>query len=459
MKPSAPEPPPEDLTPGPQASLPGMVGWNDSDADLMAGPRAVFSTNPPGVPAGDLPSIGRIARYDLKYRIGEGGLGTVFAAHDPVLSRLIAIKTVHVEVAPAERDSFSALFMNEARAAAALSHANIVTVFDAGLSEGGAYIAMELLKGVDLRQLRLEGWRPTPAQAAQLAAKVADALAYAHAHGVVHRDIKPANIFMVGRTQPRVLDFGIARLTHRLDAAAHDDVCGGSPYYMAPEQILQQPTDARGDVFSLGVVLYELLTGERPFKGQALAQIQHAVLEHVPPPANEIAPDVPATLARIAARAMTKTPDGRYPSAAAMARALRQCQDDRADNADARTAQLRPVHPSAARSRRWAAFAAAAAAAALLLGLIIGWLVWSQRQSVPETGAAAAKGLVQIDASPWAQVEVDGAVAGVAPPLTQLALPVGRHTVTLRHGELTPHSVVILVARGLPARVAHTFEP
>ena len=193
---AAPEPAQEDLTPGPQASLPGLAGWSDGDADLVTGPRAVFSTNPPAVAAGDLPSIGHIARYDLKYRIGEGGLGTVFAAHDPVLSRLIAIKTVHVEVPPAERESFSALFMNEARAAAALSHPNIVTVFDAGLAERGAYIAMELLKGVDLRQLRDEGWRPTPAQAAQLAAKVADALAYAHAHGVVHRDIKPANIFM-----------------------------------------------------------------------------------------------------------------------------------------------------------------------------------------------------------------------------------------------------------------------
>ncbi len=370
----APEAAPEDLTPGPQSSLPGMGGWSESDADLVAGPPAVFSTNPPGMAAGDLPNIGHIARYDLKYRIGEGGLGTVYAAHDPVLSRLIAIKTVHVEVPPSERETFSALFMNEARAAAALSHPNIVTVFDAGFSDGAAYIAMELLKGVDLRQLREEGWRPTPAQAAQLVAKVADALAYAHSHGVVHRDIKPANIFMVGRTQPRVLDFGIARVTHRLDAQADVDLCAGSPYYMAPEQVLQQPTDARCDVFSLGVVLYELLTGERPFKGEALAQIQRAVLEHVPPPADEVVAGVPTALTRIAARAMAKSPDGRFPSAAALARALRQYQDDRSDSPESRRAQLRSAPPPTPRSRRWIAFAAAAA---LLLGLGIGWLVWS----------------------------------------------------------------------------------
>lgn len=454
------EPLPEHLTPGPQASLPGMSGWSDSDADLVAGPRAVFSTNPPGVAASELPSIGRIARYDLKFRIGEGGIGTVYAAYDPVLSRLVAIKTVHVEVPAAERESFDALFMNEARAAAALSHPHIVTVFDAGVSDAGAYIAMELLKGVDLRQLCNEGWRPTPAQSAQLAAKVADALAYAHAHGVVHRDVKPANIFMVGRSQPRVLDFGIARLTQRADAAPETEVCGGSPYYMAPEQILQMPLDARCDVFSLGVVLYELLTGKRPFEGRDLAQIQRAVLEHVPPPANEIAPGVPPALAQIATRAMSKVPDGRYPSAAAMARALRLIHDERADTGgDAMPARAAPA-PMSRKPRRIAWIAAAAALAAMLAGVIFA----SRKPEAAVTSEAAApstaaKGVVQIDVSPWAQVEVDGVAAGIAPPLTQLALPVGRHTITLRHGELATQNVVVDVVTGAPSVIEHRFAP
>ena len=110
------------------------------------------------------PTIGHIGRYALKYQLGEGGIGTVFAAHDPLLSRLIAVKTLHVEVAESERDEFNALFLNEARAAAGLNHANIVTVFDAGISDNRAYIAMELLKGRDLRQLREDGWRPTPSR-------------------------------------------------------------------------------------------------------------------------------------------------------------------------------------------------------------------------------------------------------------------------------------------------------
>jgi eukaryotic-like serine/threonine-protein kinase len=445
---------PEDGTPGPQASLPGMSAWSDGDAGLVSGPRAVFSTNPPGRPAGELPSIGHIGRYALKYRIGEGGLGMVYAAHDPMLSRLVAIKTVHVQVAPAELESFNALFLNEARAAAGLSHPHIVTVFDAGLSEGGAYIAMELLKGVDLRQLRLEGWQPAPAQTAQLVLHVADALAYAHSHGVVHRDVKPANIFMVGRAQPRVLDFGIARVTHHHDVPPEQELSGGSPYYMAPEQVLQQSVDARCDVFSLGVVMYELLTGVRPFRGETLAQIHRAVLEHRPPPAHEVAPAVPKALAQIAARAMVTDPEGRYPSAAAMARELRHWLETRELAAEP------PAPPQSASRRRWIA---AAAVSALLLAAGGGWFAISMRGApagaVAPAPATLPKGLVQIEVSPWAQVEVNGIGVGTAPPLNQLALPEGRHTITLRHADAPPYSVSVDVALGQPVVVAHRFEP
>jgi hypothetical protein len=198
-----------------------------------------------------------------------------------------------------------------------------VTVFDAGVSDNNAYIAMELLKGRDLRQLRAEGWRPTPTQAALVVRRVADALAYAHSKGVVHRDIKPANIFMVGRTQPRVLDFGIARVAHQHDSHTDDDVAGGSPYYMSPEQVRQQPADRRTDVFSLGVVLYELLTDQKPFQGSSLAEITTAVLEHDPPLANIVDRNVPKALAEIAERAMQKSPEHRFRSARSLSRELR----------------------------------------------------------------------------------------------------------------------------------------
>jgi hypothetical protein len=304
----------------PPATLPADP-WDEADTVLLEPELPEEASNvPPGTPTESLPTIGHIGRYALKYRIGEGGLGTVYAAHDPLLSRLIAIKTLNVQLSNEEREQFNALFLNEARAAGGLSHPHIVTVFDAGVSPQGAYIAMELLKGKDLRQLLKEGWRPTPAQAALIVRRVADALAYAHTKGVVHRDIKPANIFMVGRTQPRVLDFGIARVAHQRDSI---DLVAGSPYYMAPEQLREEPTDRRTDVFSLGVVLYELLTGTRPFVGNSLVEISNAVQNRMPLPAHEADTTVPMALSDIAARAMEKDPNHRYRSARALARDLR----------------------------------------------------------------------------------------------------------------------------------------
>jgi serine/threonine-protein kinase len=323
-----------DSEPGPTPSLPGVALWSDSDPPPGPDvPAVAFTGLVASPPSGVIPTIGHIGRYALKYQLGEGGLGTVFAAHDPLLSRLIAVKTLNVEVAEEERESFNALFLNEARAAGGLSHPHIVTVFDAGISDQRAYIAMELLKGRDLRQLRQEGWRATPAQAALIVRRVADALAFAHSKGVIHRDIKPANIFMVGRTQPRVLDFGIARVAHKQDGG--DPHSGaGSPYYMAPEQMRRQPADRRADVFSLGVVLYELLTDTKPFRGESLNEIRDAVLTHEPTLASKVDPAVPKALALIAARAMAKDPEQRFRSARSFARELRQWLDDNPAVAD-----------------------------------------------------------------------------------------------------------------------------
>jgi serine/threonine-protein kinase len=225
----------------------------------------------------EAPSIGHIGRYALKSILGQGGLGTVYAAWDPLLSRTVAVKTLHIDADPAARESLDALFLNEARAAAGLSHPHIVTVFDAGPAETGVYIAMERLQGQDLRHLLQQGAKPSPIEAAQLVRRVADALAYAHRKGVVHCDIKPANIFMTGRMHPKVLDFGIARIAHREVVASLEGVVAGSPYYLAPEQIDGRSVDRRSDVYSLGVVLYELLAGKKPFEGSSLEEIQQAV--------------------------------------------------------------------------------------------------------------------------------------------------------------------------------------
>jgi serine/threonine-protein kinase len=389
--------------------------WADSDFELPAGPL-LASAPASGGSADPLPTIGHIGRYALKSRIGEGGLGTVYSAHDPLLSRLIAIKTLHLEIAADERESFNALFINEARAAGGLSHPHIVTVFDAGISDNSAYIAMELLKGRDLRQLREEGWRPTPAQAALIVRRVADALAYAHAKGVVHRDIKPANIFMVGRTQPRVLDFGIARIAHQHDAQGSTDIAAGSPYYMAPEQARQQPVDRRADVFSLGVVFYELLTDQKPFRGSSLAEISQAVLAHNPPLAHSVDPNVPTALADIAARAMEKDPEHRYRSARAMSRELRHWLEE---NVAADGGQATPL-PQAKPRRNWAAVALGAALVA-----VAGW--WA----LSGTTGTAAREVAQPAVAPVA------VVAAAAPALQTAA-----------------QSVVVATTAGMSANVS-----
>jgi len=262
-----------------------------------------------------------------------------------------------------------------------------VTVFDAGISDDRAYIAMELLQGRDLRQLRQEGWRATPAQAALIVRRVADALGYAHSKGVVHRDVKPANIFMVGRTQPKVLDFGIARIVRQHDAvgdSAGSDLAAGSPYYMAPEQVRQETVDRRADVFSLGVVLYEMLTDVKPFRGATLADITQAVLKHEPPLAHTLDPAVPHALSAITAKALQKNPDQRYRSARAFSRELRHWLDENTIAPDGDV----PVEVRR-RAKGW--WFAAVAAGALGLGAVLWNVLVPAPGSVP--AAAAAPGI------------------------------------------------------------------
>jgi len=343
--------------PEPENELPDAGPWSQADTVQLEIPEVPSEEE---ARSEDMPTIGHIGRYGLKFRIGEGGLGTVFAAYDPLLSRLIAIKTLHVDLPREEREQFNRMFLNEARAAGSLSHPHIVTVYDAGISPQGMYIAMELLRGKDLRQLLRSNWRPVPGHAALIVRRVADALGYAHSKGVVHRDIKPANIFMVGRTQPRVLDFGIASVAHRADDRQSIQ---GSPYYMAPEQLRAQPTDRRTDVYSLGVVLYELLCGERPFKGESLQEITAAVQKGSPTPLHELVPGLHPDLEEITMRAMSLDPERRYRSARAMSRDLRQWMVD---------------HPEALRPSRLGRVRRAVLLSLGLLGVgLAGFGVWN----------------------------------------------------------------------------------
>jgi serine/threonine-protein kinase len=325
-------------------------------------------------------TIGHIGRYALKQQLGEGGLGTVYAAYDPILSRTIAVKTLHLSVAEGDRATLDALFLNEARAAAGLNHPNIVTVYDAGLSEQGVYIAMERLRGRDLRQLMANGWRPDIVQTAQIMRRVSDALSYAHSKGVIHCDIKPANIFMVGRTLPKVVDFGIARVAHGQDIPALEGVVAGSPHYLAPEQLRGETIDRRCDVYALGVVMYELLTHRKAFDGKSLPEIVHAV-EHTRPSApHALRPEVPLALSDITMRAIAHDPAQRYRSARQMSQALKQWVDAEAELG---------AEEGPRRGKRRLIVAALTVGAAV--GAVAGWQLLGSSDSEPSRIAEAAK--------------------------------------------------------------------
>jgi serine/threonine-protein kinase len=285
---------------------------------------------------------GVVGRYQLRTVLGQGGLGTVYGAWDPLLSRRVAVKTVNPHQTE-HREAHDDQVLNEARAAARLSHPHIVTVFDAGVSEHGVYIAMEPLQGSDLRQMLREGWRPGPLEAASLIRRIAEALAYAHGKGVIHCDVKPANIFMVGKRLPKVLDFGIARIARR-DGSSATSTSAGSPYYLSPEQLEHAAVDRRCDVYALGVMLFELLTGHPPYIGHSMSEIHAAVLEAPQPMAIDFNPKVPLGLSMIAGQAMARAPESRYASARHLVAAL---QDWRASE------EAQSLQQQGTRHSRW----------------------------------------------------------------------------------------------------------
>jgi serine/threonine-protein kinase len=293
----------------------------DLGADTLPAPAAELAV-------ADSPTTLHIGRYALKGLLGRGSLGQVHEAWDPLLSRTVAVKTLQLGVGTPARLALDTLFLDEARTAAGLSHPHIVCVHDAGLSAQGVYIAMERLRGSDLRQRLAEGWRPTQAQAALLMRRVADALAYAHGCGVVHGDIKPANIFLNRRDQPKVLDFGIARVAQGAHNFAQQPTPGhappAAPHYLAPEQLQGATVDARTDIHAWGVVFYELLTLRKAYTGDSLEQITHAVAHNHPAPACDVREGVSHTLSAIAAKAMARDRLQRYATALEMALELRR---------------------------------------------------------------------------------------------------------------------------------------
>jgi eukaryotic-like serine/threonine-protein kinase len=251
----------------------------------------------------------KIGRYEILDEIGQGAMGTVYRARDPLIERTVAIKTVSIAQLQQEGADAEARFLREAQSAGRLSHPNIVTIYDVGEADGLAYIAMEYLHGRTLRDLMNKG--PMPLDLAlDTALQMAEAMAFAHEHGVIHRDIKPANVVVTGkRGHIKLTDFGIAHLVNSDHTQTGQML--GSPRYMSPEQAMGHEVDGRSDIFSLGAVLYEMLTGRYAFDGDSLPTIVYRVINEVPVAVTTLRPQTPASVARLLAHMLNKKPDAR----------------------------------------------------------------------------------------------------------------------------------------------------
>jgi eukaryotic-like serine/threonine-protein kinase len=268
----------------------------------------------------------KIGRYEILGELGHGAMGTVYRAKDPSMDRVVAVKTIISLILASEQGAeFRERFYREARAAGALAHPGIVPVFDVGEHEGLPFLVMEFITGKTLADSIKKNERMTLDRVCEIGQKVAEALGYAHQRGVVHRDIKPANILITskeahGIERPKITDFGVAKL-----AAGNTTMTGqmvGTPAFMPPEQFTGAPVDGRSDLFSLGVVLYWMATGEQPFPGESMTAVSYKVVHTEPVPPRKLNPSISAKLESNILKCLAKSPEDRYQTGEDLAREL-----------------------------------------------------------------------------------------------------------------------------------------
>jgi serine/threonine protein kinase len=266
--------------------------------------------------------IEKLGRYVIVEEIGQGAMGVVYKAVDPLIDRTVAIKTINLDLSKEELANFEKRFQREVQSAGKLNHPNIVTVYDVGRTEGVAYMAMEFLEGKELREILDSGVVLPIEKITHIASQVADGLGFAHEHGIVHRDVKPANVMVMKNGLIKITDFGIAQMSSA--SRTMSGMVMGSPKYMSPEQVVGQAVDGRSDIFSLGVVLYEMLAGKTPFSGDNISAIMYQILNDEPIPPKAFNQNIPDSINFIVLKALAKHPDKRYQNAKEMARDLKR---------------------------------------------------------------------------------------------------------------------------------------
>ena len=306
-----------------------------------------------GIPRGrlcaefDVPTLHKAGRYELLEELGRGAMGVVYKAYDPVIGRAVAVKTLRLseQGTGMTRADLIARFQTEARAAGLLAHSNIVVVYDVGEDEGLFYIIMELVEGRSLQAL-LDARQSFPLpRVLRLMEQACSALEYAHQRNVVHRDIKPANLMLMPDDTVKITDFGTAKILQFGTVQTAHVI--GTPSYMSPEQVKGKPVDGRSDIFSLGVILYELVTGEKPFPGQNITTVIYKIINEDPIPPRELDSSVHPGLSYVITRALAKDPEARYANCREFMEALRNYRE-RSDTAEATSAM---PQPSAAMAR------------------------------------------------------------------------------------------------------------
>jgi serine/threonine-protein kinase len=481
-----------------------------------------------------------IGRYELLDELSRGGMGVVYRAKDPLIDRIVAIKTIGMGLSRVESETFDKRFDLEARSAGRLNHPNIVTIYDMGRSDDGAYIAMEFLDGRSLRDILDSGVVLDPPRVAHIAVQIADALAYAHEHDVIHCDIKPANVMVLASGRVKITDFGIARLPTGSRTFAGNVF--GSPRYISPEQILDRKVDSRSDIFSLGAVIYEMLTGVPPFGGGQLDEILFQVINDKPDSPSKRNAAIPPAFDAIVDRALAKDPGDRYARASDMAADLRKLVVEsvqaaaasslpvvaaprrrRSKRRDSTTTVLisgpdgdgitdgsmRALDVRAIGSRRIRRAALIVGVPVLVAAAVGGWAIFGGRDArvpnnaiatvagngpaptasvekvaapvapalaVPAVAAVTAPAPVTtlaadapkpaakpqarltLAVTPWGEVFVDGRKRGVSPPLTELYLAPGRHTIEIRNTTFASHSETVDVLADANVRIKHKFE-
>jgi eukaryotic-like serine/threonine-protein kinase len=335
---------PHSATPGHDAAPADAVAADDDFAravrmaagslqdDVPVAASSPSSTLPPGAMLDDA-QVRQVGRYRVQSRLGRGGMATVYRAHDPSIGRDVAIKFLHPSMS--EDTECRVRFLRESRAAGGLSHPNIVVVHDVGEIEGRPYMAMELVNGTTLSDL-LEKTKTLPVRdVVAIGLQLAQALEYAHSRGIVHRDIKPGNIMLLADGQSiKVADFGIAHIED--GSGEQRTMVGavlGTPQYMSPEQTRGDKIDGRSDLFSVGIVLYQMLAGERPFRGESLVAVATKIASEEPTALSQKRPGLPASLRRVVDRCLAKAPAQRYQSGQELADALRKVQTEIDDSA------------------------------------------------------------------------------------------------------------------------------